>query len=82
MLKKEDQHLSHAPESRYQRYSKSCQVIASYKSNFLRKADFVLKSGYQVTAFFMPFELDTLFCHKFCLQMNTTIISGASENDV
>ena len=39
---------------------KSCQVIASYKSNLLRKADFVLKSGYQVTAFFIPFELDTL----------------------
>ena len=36
---------------------KSCQVIASYKSILLRKVDFLLKSGFQVVAFFIPLEV-------------------------
>ena len=37
-----------------------CQVIASNKSNLLRKIDFPLKSGFQVLAFFIPLEIGYL----------------------
>ena len=39
---------------------KSCQVIASDKSNLLRKVDFLLKSGFQVIEFFTPLEVGSL----------------------
>ena len=35
---------------------KNCQVIASFKFN-LRKVHFVLKSRFQVIAFFVPLEV-------------------------
>ena len=39
---------------------KSCQVIASDKSNLLRKVDFLLKIGFQVIAFFLSLEVQYL----------------------
>ena len=39
---------------------KSCQVIASDKSNLLRKVDFLLKIGFQVIAFFLSLEVKYL----------------------
>ena len=39
---------------------KSCQVIASDKSNLLRKVDFLLKSCFQVIAFLIPLEIGYL----------------------
>ena len=57
----------------------SCQVIASDKSNSLRKGDFVLKSGFQVNIF-SSFE-GRIPCYNgrtLCLQMSATIIFGTS----
>ena len=39
----------------------SCQVIASDKSNLLRKADFRLKGVFFFLVFFIPFEVRHLF---------------------
>ena len=39
---------------------KSCQVVASDKSNLLRKVDFLLKNGFQVIAFFIHLEVGYL----------------------
>ena len=39
---------------------KICQVIASDKSNLLRTADFLLKCGFQVKAFFILSEVGYL----------------------
>ena len=36
---------------------KSCQVIASDKSNLLRKDDFLPKTGFQVIAFFILLDV-------------------------
>ena len=41
-------------------YLKSCEVIASNKSNLLRNVDFLLRSGFQVIAFFIPVEVEYL----------------------
>ena len=38
----------------------SCQVIASDKSNLLRKVEFLLKSGFQTIVFFIPLEVGFL----------------------
>ena len=54
---------------------KSCQVIASNKSNLLRKVDFFPKSGFQVIGFFIPLEvgylaiLDVNFIYKWERQL-------------
>ena len=39
---------------------KSCQLTASDKSNLLRKVQFLLKSGFQVIAFFILLEVGYL----------------------
>ena len=39
---------------------KSCQEIASDISNLLKKVHFLLKSGFQVTAFFILLEVGYL----------------------
>ena len=46
--------------SRSDRDLKSRQVIAPDKSNLLRKVAFLLKSGFQVIAFFIPLEVPCL----------------------
>ena len=57
--------FSHYSEETYS-YSRSdknlkiCQVIDSDKCNLLTKVDFVLKSGFQVTAFFISLEVGCL----------------------
>ena len=54
---------------------KSCQVIASDKSNLLEKIDFLLKSGFQVIAFFILLEVGCLaiivinFTYKWAQQL-------------
>ena len=52
------------PYSSHQSHSdkdlKSCQVIGSNKSNLLRKVDFLLKSSFQVIAFFISLEVGYL----------------------
>ena len=40
---------------------KSCQLIASDKSNLLRKVDFLLESRFQVIAFFISLEVGYLY---------------------
>ena len=47
-------------KSRSNKDLKSCQVIASDKSNLMRKVDFLLKSSFQVIAFFMSLEVGCL----------------------
>ena len=39
---------------------KSCQVIATDKSNLLRKVDFLLKSGFEVVACFILLKVGSL----------------------
>ena len=47
--------------SRRPRNLKSCQVIASYKSNLLGEVDFLLRSGFQVFSnFFILLEIEYL----------------------
>ena len=54
---------------------KSCQVIASDKSTLLRKVDFLLKSGFQVIAFLIPWVVGYLvitvvnFVYKWARQL-------------
>ena len=53
----------------------SCPVIASDKSNLLRKADFLLKSAFQVTEFLILLKVRYLaiivvnFVHKWARQL-------------
>ena len=63
---------------------KSCKVIASDESNLLRKVDFLLKSSFHVIAFLILLEVGYLviIVAKLCLQMSTTVIFGASQNNV
>ena len=69
---------------------KSCQLIAAGKFNLLRKIHFLLKSSFQVIAFFIFLEifLEIFFrifcynCRKLCLQMNATIIFGTLQINV
>ena len=54
---------------------KSCQVVASDKSNLLRKVDFLLKSGFQVIEFFILLGvgylviIDVNFVYKWARQL-------------
>ena len=60
---------------------KSCQLIASDKTNFMRKVHFPLKSGFRVLTFFILLEVgyfDTIAV--FCLRMNEVIIFGILQN--
>ena len=62
---------------------KSCQVTDSDKSNSLTKVEFLLKSGFQVIAFFIPLEVGYLviIVVKFVYKLDTTIIFGTSQNN-
>ena len=57
---------------------KSCQVMASDKSNLLRKVDFLLKNGLQVINFLFLWR----YSFELCLQIRTTNIFGTSKNNV
>ena len=63
---------------------KSCQLIASHKSNLLRKVHFLLKSVFKVIAFFIIFEVGYLviIVVNFVYKMNMTIIFGTLQNNV
>ena len=53
------------------------------KSSLLRKVDFLLKSDFQVIAFFYSFgdRIPCYNCFKLCLQMSTTILLGILQNN-
>ena len=62
----------------------SCALIASDKSNLLKKVHFFLKSGFQVIVFSILLEKRYLCynCRKLSLQMITTFIFGKLQNNV
>ena len=51
---------------------KSCQLIAFDKFRLLEKVHFLLTSGFQFIAFFIPLEVGNLVAFV----INTTVISG------
>ena len=57
---------------------KSCQLIASDKSNLLRKVHFLLNTGFQVIVFFILLEVGHLA--TIVVKMSTTIIFGTLQN--
>ena len=61
----------------------SCTLIASDKSNLLKKVHFFLKSGFQVIVFYILLEIGYLCynCRKLSLQMITTFIFGKLLNN-
>ena len=76
--------VNNTHESRRDIDLKSCQLTASEKSNILRKVHFLLKSSFQVIAFFTLVE-GRIPCYNYrkaCLQISTTIIFGTLKNNV
>ena len=61
----------------------SCTLIASDKSNLLKKVHFFLKSGFKVIVFYILLEIGYLCynCRKLSLQMITTFIFGRLLNN-
>ena len=63
---------------------KSCQVIASDKSNLLRKFELSSENCFPCYSVFYSFggRIRCYNCGKLYLQMSTTVIFGTSQNNV